>query len=334
MAKNASEISSRTNGSLRSTIKSNNDKRQLRTKSDSQQKLVIFDFDDVNSLLQQHGTISLSNDVDFDNLYSYYGSLAVPDNDLPVKLINSAKVSSEMKTVHESDVLEDSLYDHFHKKMKKEEKVMTNEDKTRVMMEIDNLNDKRSLLTQYDWTRHLATITRIKNYMNIEELELKKELTIAEIRRLNQKHDNWKKRVDAFLADVKAYEKSRLAINDLEYEYDLPMAKLRDIRKKERIKKYGPVIKLNLNNGYCIVMDPVLPPQVIETSKKKKTKRRSTVIHKEEPDTITSSRENVKQIFRTLHDLSQKKEPGFQFPLSLKRSAVSTRKEREDFRVT
>ena len=69
---------------------------------------------------------------------------------------------------------------------------MSNEERIKNLWELDTLQSQLERLTQYDWIRSLPDITVIKDMKDYDELERKKELTIKEIERLLQKHENWK----------------------------------------------------------------------------------------------------------------------------------------------
>jgi something-about-silencing protein 4 len=150
----------------------------------------------------------------------------------------------------------------FHKKMKKDEKVMANEDRLRILSEVDNLQTQLNLLNQYDWVRHLPNICSINDVRDYDELVEKKDLTVVEIENSLRKYDNWKRRSDQLAHDIK----SNIETSDgADEEYNLSLETIKANRKRENRQKYGPVIKLYLNNGYLLVIDPIQPPRIVKS---------------------------------------------------------------------
>ncbi|EMG47447.1 Subunit of the SAS acetyltransferase complex, putative [Candida maltosa Xu316] len=141
--------------------------------------------------------------------------------------------------------------------MKKNEKQMSNEERIKNLWELDTLQSQLENLNQYDWIRSLPNITKINDPKNYDELERKRELTISEIERLLRKHDNWRKRKEFFNNEVKEYspfENNEFENDDeSDEEYDMPIETLRKRRQLERRKKYGPIIKVNLDEVVVVV---------------------------------------------------------------------------------
>lgn len=179
--------------------------RKLR--SDDSNKVIqnknLFNFDDINVYLYQNKPMQMGK-LEFDSqLYSYFKG----DEETPtLKVIRVKKVPRKLpKRRTKVDPLPDSKYTIFHRKMKKEETQMLNEEKIKNLVEVDNLNTNLQLLRQYDWIRHLPSITKVNNIMDYEEMERKRDLTINEIEKLLEKQALWKRKRDKFNIDIKLF---------------------------------------------------------------------------------------------------------------------------------
>ncbi|KAG7195650.1 uncharacterized protein KQ657_003420 [Scheffersomyces spartinae] len=160
----------------------------------------------------------------------------------------------------EIDPLEDAIYGNFHRKMRREEKLMLTLERNDVLSEVDTLNHNLQLLQQYDWMRHLPSITRIDDPNDYDELESKKNLTIIEINKILRKYDNWKRRYDKLTNDIRTFNQNPHPNDSYEQdEYSIPVAQLRQRRLMQKRKLLGPIIKLRLNNGHVIIYDPEKP---------------------------------------------------------------------------
>lgn len=325
--------------------------RKLRSKDVSTSKKTLFDFDNLNRLLYRNERVVVSGVTDFDNLYSYNQEIGLPPQNLTNKLTEITLVD-EVEVELEDDVLEDETYELFHKKMKKEEKVMANEDKLRILSEVDNLQTQLQLLKQYDWVRHLPQICHINDTRDIDELESKKELTIIEIEKLLRKYDSWKRRSDQLVNDMK---NDIADLVDPVEEYDLPLETIKLNRKMEIRQRFGPTIKLKLNNGFMLVIDPVLPPKVVKSGKsdyawkpspikvsspiKSKVVKPTRVqpkprtIHLEEVESIDlMTRSTGDLIFGTKITNLKVPQDGFQLPKFMKTESLTDEQERASFR--
>lgn len=378
--------------------------RKLRSK-DASAKLVVFNFDNVNGLIYKNETIKLI-ERKLVKFYKYGGEVAnLVSKSVNLEVVGASETKannggtllsttqdashsnfnsknstpfskswlsakSKSRANKQKDPLADETYEAFHKKMRRDEKIMTNEDRTRMLSDLDNLNSRNKLLHQYDWIRHLPLITHVNDVNNFEELNLKNELTKAEIERLNRKHDNWKKRFEEMTTEIKDFE---VYLPEPEVdEYSATLNTLRNRRRKEIVRKFGPRITLNLQNGYCIVMDPILPPRIENTKKWNATKL--NLLHSQSVDTAVKtnslggtaetnfdmlnsksdshtpeqanslgkatqviapkSKHKMRQLTfsgTNMTDLAPLKN-GFQLPSTLKRRANGTRKERHLFR--
>ncbi|EGW35798.1 uncharacterized protein SPAPADRAFT_59005, partial [Spathaspora passalidarum NRRL Y-27907] len=150
--------------------------------------------------------------------------------------------------------------------MTKEEKVMNNEERLRILSEVDNLQSQLNLLNQYDWVRHLPTIAVINDMNDYEELELKKQLSIEEIERLLRKHENWRRRLERLNNDIRESAQEQQFQEEIsdDPDYQLSLPQLRTKRAKERRSRYGPVIKLRLTDDTYLIIDPLNTPKIIK----------------------------------------------------------------------
>ncbi|RLV91916.1 hypothetical protein JA1_003491 [Spathaspora sp. JA1] len=226
-----------------------------KTKNQTNQKS-LFNFENINELLYRNKQITLTNEQITPST-PYYDSTEIPN--LPSA--NTVKTNTLLpRRRHVDDPLPDSIYELFHRKMTKEEKVMNNEERSRILSEVDNLQTQLNLLFQYDWIRHLPGICLINDVNDFKELEMKKQLTIEEIQRLLRKHENWRRRLEKLTNDIREYSKEELTEDP---DYELTLAQLKSKRSKERLVKYGPVIKLRLINDTYLIIDPLHTPKII-----------------------------------------------------------------------
>lgn len=178
--------------------------RKLRSDDSSKATLNknLFNFDDINAYLYQNKPIHIRPDGS-DQLYTYFKG----DEETPTLKVTKVKqVPRKLpKRRTKVDPLPDSKYTIFHRKMKKEETQMLNEEKIKNLVEVDNLNTSLQLLKQYDWIRHLPSITKVNDVMDYEEMERKRELTINEIEILLEKQALWKRKRDKFNSDAKLF---------------------------------------------------------------------------------------------------------------------------------
>ncbi|KAK6460498.1 something about silencing, SAS, complex subunit 4-domain-containing protein [Scheffersomyces coipomensis] len=255
---------------MTSTAKEETDKddnkRKLRSKDENQKgsNATLFNFENVNSLLYRGKSIHISKDTSFHHPYSYNG-----DIQLVPKVTNSKSIEVQISTnllprkSRQIDPLDDSLYEIFHKKMKREEKIMANEDRIRILSEVDNLQSQLQLLNQYDWLRYLPGICYINNPHDYDELEIKLDLTITEITKLIRKYENWRRRNENLSQEIKQFDLNGSHDYDEDDEYTANADIIRERRRKERRRLLTPRIKLKLHNGFTLVIDPLNPPVVV-----------------------------------------------------------------------
>lgn len=245
---------------------SNGRERRLRSKDETNKPVQqTFNFDNISPLLFRNEEIKVNEGNSYDDLYSSFEDVNFPASHKTSKLINLKVIDRLLPRRNKSkpDPLADSNYEAFHKKMKKEEKNMMNSERLKIMSEVDNLRSQLSLMRQYDWVRHLPKITYIRDIRDYEELLRKRQLTIDEIGRLLKKHDDWRRRQETLLNDIKKYDQGIDSDDDDESILSIPMSTLQEKREKERVLRNGPIIRLALHNGYEILMSPYAIPKIV-----------------------------------------------------------------------
>ncbi|CAH2354805.1 hypothetical protein CLIB1423_19S00694 [[Candida] railenensis] len=299
--------------------------RKLRSKDEIRRSNpTLFNFEKINKLLFRDQPIKVTSSLNFENLYNESGaSSSSQQPKVPTSKANSVVIREELlprksKGKARDVPLQDSNYELFHKRMKKEEKKMTNIDRQRILNECDTLETSLRLLEQHDWVKHIRSITQIYDPHNYKELEYKKVLTIYEIKRLLKKYASWKKREDQLMLDIKQYNhkishrgentfnagdvvsNGHSIHNDLEpnsdsveSEFSLSLDELKNKRKSERCQKYGQIIKLKLHNGLSLVIDPVFPPKFIQTLD---TSTKTTPVTSNSPEPKDTSTEEVAKL--------------------------------------
>ncbi|CAK7901376.1 hypothetical protein CAAN1_06S03862 [[Candida] anglica] len=243
--------------------------RKLRSKDERKTpNAALFNFENINRLLYRDQTIPIITKKVNDNLYRYTGTTTHPHTTNKTRDVVIREILVPRKSKGKEDILNDQVYETFHRRMKKEERKMGSSDRLRILSEVDTLQTSLSLLGQYDWVRHLPGITQIRDPHNYQELEYKRVLTMYEIRRLLRKYESWKKRDDELLADVRDFHSGREAPGPgtPREEFYVPLDELKRERNAQRRKKYGSTITLKLNNGLALVIDPILPPKFIKVA--------------------------------------------------------------------
>lgn len=283
--------------------------RKLRSKSLKVESKALFDFDNVNEYLYNDKEIAIGGNG---AVYQYYGC-GIPE--LPKLKSNTKIVERQLpRRPPKEDPLPDTTYDIFYRRMKKNEKQMSNEERIKNLWELDTLQSQLERLTQYDWIRSLPDITVIKDMKDYDELERKKELTIKEIERLLQKHENWRKRKEVHSQEMKEW------YGGSDSEYDVPIEELRERRKLEKRQRYGPVIRLNLGNDYCLVIDPLATPKIEKCEEPPKPKGKP-IIKLEDVEDISQidiqTKDNI--LFGTNFEDIPTYRNGFQLPLHMRR---------------
>lgn len=239
--------------------------RKLRsTDGSTPSKQALFNFDNLNKILYRNEPVFIDKGTDFDHLYHYSQGPTLPTS----KLINNPIIEvvedvDDSKQSGDADTLTDEVYEIFYRKMNKDEKAMTNEEKFRILFEVDTLQCHLALLRQYDWVRHLPKFCKINDLQDADELEQKRNLTILEIEKILQKYENWKRRSERLAFDVKEFSYDDKPKIDPQDEYNLPLSEIKRNRKTESRLRYGPLIRLTLNDRYVVIIDPILPPKIV-----------------------------------------------------------------------
>ncbi|CAK9439870.1 uncharacterized protein LODBEIA_P39700 [Lodderomyces beijingensis] len=197
----------------------------------------LFNFDKVNQYLYNAKPIQISADASPNwPLYHFYtddASLSPKPSIDPakfkiIKLDASCQPPSSslppLFRTKKNDPLPASKFEIFHRKMRKDEKQMLNDEKIRHLSELDTLQHNLALLHQYDWIRHLPQITHIQDKNDLQEMELKRDLTVAEIERIMARSAEWRKKKDAFVLEMKNFDVVDDDDND-DLEYDVAWEK-------------------------------------------------------------------------------------------------------------
>lgn len=222
----------------------------------------LFNFERVNGLIYRDEEITISPAVSSDKLYTDL---------LPDDAFVLPKRPSTAIVVHETvrprrtrnnlpEPLPDDLYIGFHRRLKREETVMTNADILRLLLEIDRLKDHLRILRSLDWARHLPTITVVNNRSDSNEMNYKRKLTIGEIERLIANYDLWCRRQDRLRAENRRLDTHEDPSDD-EDVFSISIEQLRERRGKQKTSKL-PHLILNLRNGYAIISEPSKFPRI------------------------------------------------------------------------
>lgn len=248
-------------------------KRRLRLQERSKGASKLFDFDGANAVLYKDEPIHIDSGNHNRSQFTYYGEMSR----LPARLatLKSTKVTKKevmlpRRQRTKGDPLSDEVYLPFHRKMKRDEKFMTGSDKNRIANEIDNFRMQLMHLQQNNWARQLPKLTYINDKLDAEELLWKRQATIAELRKLVLKYENWEARNEQCLADIKESESRRnpRAADSEPVEEDdndeaiLALTLIQEQREKERLEKLGPLLRLLLHNGFDLVFGPLQYPRI------------------------------------------------------------------------
>lgn len=239
------------------------EKRVLRKRDSSEGDHNLFNFDHLNPYVINEKPIRISKSNKKLQEYHYSEDSKLPtiaQRDSKIERASDSILESPRKSKLRSDPLDDLVYVGFHRSMTKREIGMANHDNLKVLSDIEVLTSQKRMLTQYNWTANITKITKINDVKDQDELIRKRDLTIAEINKRLVKYQNWKKRQEQLKNEVKLHEHSISTSN--EDEYTMPMEELKKIRRKERLETYGGTLKIILNNGYYLLIDPVAPPVI------------------------------------------------------------------------
>ena len=237
----------------------------------------LFNFERVNGLIYRNEEITISPAVSSDKLYT---DLLPNDAFVLPKRPSTAIVVHEVIRPRRTrnnlpEPLPDHLYVGFHRRLKREETMMTNADILRLLLEIDRLKDHLRILQSLDWARHLPTITVVNNRADMSEMENKRRLTIGEIERLIANYDLWCRRQDRLRAENRLLDTHDLPSDD-EDVFSISIEQLRERREKEKTSKL-PHLILNLGNGYAVVSEPSKLPQIQPINDKEHIALRSPI---------------------------------------------------------
>lgn len=234
--------------------------RRLRSKDDARANPTLFNFDSINKLLHRDQEIRVVRS----DAAPLYGDTEIETRLEPKEVDLTISAALPPRRLSQ-DPLDDALYNAFHRRMRKEERRMTNIDRTRILNEIDTLQSLLAQLQQHDWNKYLQGITLVHNPYSINEMEYKKTLTIYEIRRLLDRYDHWRKCEEQLAADIRRHNHGEDSHPDRMGEFSMPLSRLKRLRKSRRCQRHGPVVKLKLCNGSTLLIDPIQPPKFIRS---------------------------------------------------------------------
>lgn len=231
------------------------------------QGTILFNFEKVNGLIYCDEEITISPAVSSDKLYT---ELLPEGSFVPPKRPSTTVVTQEVVRPRRTrnnlpEPLPDEVYEVFHRRMKREETVMTNADILRLLLEIDRLKDHLRVLKSLEWTRHLPTITVVNDKTNTKEMEHKRKLTIAEIERLLANFELWCIRQDRLRTENRYLESHEIA-SDEEDVFSISLEQLRSRRQKQK-RSLLPHLTLDLGNGYALISEPAKTPRIISVDK-------------------------------------------------------------------
>ncbi|KAI5954897.1 hypothetical protein KGF54_001458 [Candida jiufengensis] len=304
--------------------KDKNSPRKLRSRDDKQlEDKNLFNFDNINHYLYREKEIRIDNNPEIDKLplYTYYKE--ENNEEIKPKLIDHGdiiKIKRKKIIIDPNieDPLPDSTYQIFHRKMRKEEAQMLNEEKIKNLMELDNFQNYLKLLNQYDWIRHLPSITKINDLKNLEEMEIKKNLTIDEIEKMLYKQSIWKKKKDEFANNVRLYNNQGIQFEIIDEEYDL--SQVPDDEEDEEDEELMNEVAEN-NNG----AEKSITKKVVKRVRKPKAKIEPKVEEVKEKLEDIDGTINI-DIYGSSDDLFgsdffdvKVSEKGFQLPISWRR---------------
>lgn len=208
--------------------------------------------------------------------------------------IKPKKYESKKKQKQE-DLLSDSLYIPYHKKMLKQENRMIEKDIQESEESADNLTLLYDKLNMSTWPITLQKITKINDPNNENEMILKKALTIDKLNHMLQKYKLMKKQasvlhkrnktflINPFVnwSEVYKHVDRRFILNydscSDEEEENLSIQEIKDRRKRKRDEMCGGTITISLGmqqmaSKLAIVAEPLRKPYIIKLSKMEKKK--------------------------------------------------------------
>lgn len=235
-------------------------KRKLRLGDPRTKTAKLFSFDAINKLLfrEQRIRIDRTSKVSHSRPYHYFEDTQLPNISKKTPLERKEALLPRRQR-NKADPLPDEVYHGFHRRMKREEKVMTGADKNKILQDVDTLRNQLQLLRQLGWARHLPRITAVNDINDLDELAEKRKLTEIQIERLLKKFTNWEERNSALQEDIKAFHEG---LDDEPWDdsdESILVRPVEDIQKErlaKRLEKHGHTLRLDLHNGTALVAGP------------------------------------------------------------------------------
>lgn len=223
----------------------------------------LFNFERVNGLVFRDERITISPSVSADRLITD----PVPANVLatfrrPASSVTFRETTRPRRTRHNlPEPLPDSLYLPFHRRLKRDETLMTNADVLRLLLEIDKLRDHLRILHSLEWSRHLPSVTIVNDRTDSAEMDRKRSLTVLEIERLIASYELWCGRQDALRAENRLLDTQNVASDDDDV-FAISLDQLKKRRHREKVAAL-PRVKIDLGNGFCIYSEPAKDPAIV-----------------------------------------------------------------------
>lgn len=231
-------------------------------KSDS----IFFNFEKYNPLIYDDKRILIKSGT---SNYKQYKELNENQGRTIDRKINFSiqprKHKLPRKSGNKKDVLNDSIFQLFHRRMRNKERSLVNLERAKNLSEIDNLSSYVDELEQNDWERKLPTITYIHDTRNKQEMLYKRQVTLIEINKILAKNENLKNRTERFNAERRCFFQHPVSDFEPEEQYRENIETLKQKRLVDNQAIFNPRFKLNLGNGYSLVTDEIKNPKIVPT---------------------------------------------------------------------
>lgn len=257
--------------------------RKLRSKETPKIDSSLFNFEDNPSIIdpdqklfivdEKDGGAVLVNDFEIDKgSFSFETNLETVD-ELKKETNGSTKKRKLRKSTTDRQKVEDplgnDLYIPYNRRMEKEEKKMINWEREKIYAEADRMKSQLEKLQQNDWMRSLQTITYIRDPTDQKEMLQKKQWTIDSLNVLLDRFEDWKRCEERLLGRTRAPSPAvlqnpfkyytNLVDTDLIQESDtdeeenkMTVTQIKRRRLKNKLRKYGPIIKVKFGSKVII----------------------------------------------------------------------------------
>lgn len=231
--------------------------RRLRTKDERTRLNKVYDFDGANPWIFRNKPIKVTSGTTVNKPYRY-GSEGI----LPAKKTTNTRDVTLPPLVLAYDPLADGAYEKFHRKGLNFERVRYNEDLGRMNQSYEMVRDQMELLEHDDWGRTIHEIVFIDDRADANEVKYRRLLAHREVLRLLGMFNDWKRRCDKLAVDIRQNEGWPGSVCD-KGENNMSLEEIRLRRTIQWKQEFGGGYRLVLNNRLFVVVDPVVPPVVI-----------------------------------------------------------------------